>query len=249
MARDTLTLQLTGDVSLDVFAQVVSNFYSLVKQLSEEVVGANLVTWEIAKLESGSTTTTIRGQHPTMEEVEKVVRAYSIVGQSLETNQAIPYSTDVIENAISLTSVLNGNVTAINFITDFATATLVEAVFEESRVGTDYSFGVIKGVVGAIWIRPLKLAVYDAIFNRVVYCYLEQEDTDTARDVWGKGVEVHGLIRRDSETGRPIDVRNVSRVQLVERSDPKSYHLAKGIIPWKVGTEAAEVIISRLRNG
>ncbi len=249
MDKDTLTIELAGDISLEIFSKAVNDFYSLVRQLSEEVVGPNKIRWEIAKLEGGSAATTIRGQSSEIKDVEKVVYAYTIIGQALEMDRAIPFSKEVVDSTYSLISVLNGDVTAVNFVTDYASTTLVEPIFKEPQAGIDYSLGVIKGRVSAIWIKPLKLAVTDALFNRVVYCFLEAEDRSIARDVWGKMVEVQGFIRRDSETGRPIDVRRVSKVRLVEKSDPKSYRLAKGIIPWKVGTESAEQIVRRLSNG
>jgi len=109
--------------------------------------------------------------------------------------------------------------------------------------------GVVTGVVRAISDRPrLRLILSDSLFNRAVYCYLEEEQQELARKVWRKRVAVTGLIYRDPQTGRPIEVHDVSYLEIVEEAPVHSYQQAMGVIPWQEGDELSEDIIRRMRD-
>lgn len=101
---------------------------------------------------------------------------------------------------------------------------------------TASSLGVITGIVEAIWNRPnLRLGVYDSIFNKIVYCHLEGNQHEIARRAWGKSVAITGMIKRDIETGRPYEVRQVRHVEIRESSPPGSYKQARGMLAWREG--------------
>lgn len=249
MAKETITLSLDGDIPIDLFAKVMGHFSALVESLSDEIVGSEQIEWQIANLAAGSATATIRGFHHDINQITRVVLAYEAVGRSLEGNAPIPYSEDVARNAYAITSVLNGHIKAVSFITD-EVATLVSAHHEispnDERIA--YSLGVITGRVDAIWSRPTKLGVYDSLFNRVVYCYLENEQHELARQAWGAVVAVTGMVRRDAETGRPIEVRQVKSVEIRESARLYSFRQARGALSWQEGDEPAEVLIRQVRD-
>lgn len=98
----------------------------------------------------------------------------------------------------------------------------------------DRSFGVLIGTVYSIFIDPLRLSVKDVLFGNRVQCYLTSEFHDMARDAWGKKVEVTGIIYRDPDTGRPIEVRQVKAIEILEEDESLfSFRRARGAIPWR----------------
>ena len=250
MAKETITLSLDGDIPIDLFAKVMGHFSTLVESLSDEIVGSEQIEWQIADLAAGSATATIRGFHHDINEITRVVLAYESVGRSLEKNVPIPYSENVARSAYAITSVLNGHIKSVRFITD-EVATLVSTHHEigPNDQRNAYSLGVITGRVEAIWSRPTKLGVYDSLFNRIVYCYLENDRQELARQVWGADVAVTGMVRRDLETGRPIEVRQVKSVDFRESARPYNFRQARGALSWQEGDKPAEVLIRQVRDG
>jgi hypothetical protein len=253
MGKTTLSLKLNGDVPLDLFAEAMGHFSALILSLTEDVLGPEKVDWEVARLEGGSALALIRGQHQEEEKIERVVHAYEQVGRALEWGYPIPYSEQVASHARGITAILNGQVTSIAFATDDYTASIdkhrSEAEQEAAQPDRVYSLGALTGIVGAIAKRPfLKLTLYDTLFDRAVTCYLEKSQEETARNIWGQRVTVTGMISRDPDTGKPIDVRQVTHIEVEQHSPPGSYKRAQGIIPWEEGSELSEEIIRRLRD-
>lgn len=247
MANDTLTLSLGGEISLSQFVKAMEYFNTLINDLSDEVAASD-IEWEVSQLESGSAIATIRGQAPNQEDVKKVVNAYYVVGQSLENGNPIPYSEKIAKSAHQITSVINGRITSVKFITPQATAAVSKPVLPSENAPKEKpcAIGVITGEVSAIWNQPIKLALIDNLFGLTVYCFLNEEDREQARDVWGKEIVVTGLIYRDPKTDRPLEVREVKNIELVSRSPKGSYKKARGILP-RIN-EPAENIIRRYRN-
>jgi hypothetical protein len=67
------------------------------------------------------------------------------------------------------------------------------------------------------------------------------------RQFWGKDVVVTGEIERDAETQRPVEVRVVDDIQLLQSVPAGSYERARGIM--KFGDERPEDLLRRLRDG
>ena len=49
------------------------------------------------------------------------------------------------------------------------------------------------------------------------------------RGAWGRKVAVSGLIGRDPEQGRPVVVRHITKVDILDDSSSGSYHNARGV--------------------
>ena len=112
-----------------------------------------------------------------------------------------------------------------------------------------YLLGIISGTVGAVFTRPkLKLELHDDLFGSAVCCYLDESQYEYVSDMESRHVSITGMIRRDPDTGRPIEVRNVKSVKLIEEAPPGSYRQARGAVPWHEGDEPAEVTIRRIRD-
>jgi hypothetical protein len=250
MAKDTITLILSGDVPLATFAETMGRFSALVQQLSDEVVGEGEIEWQISHLEGGSATASVRGIYHQAADIERVVRAYGIVGTSLEQNQPIPYSEEVARQAMAITSILDGKVTSVKFVTEDHTASISKPFIEEHEdIDRRYSFGTVTGVIETISLRgQLKFTLYDSLFDRAVACYLDREQQERLRDAWGKQVSVTGWIFRDPDTGRPTAVHGIKGIAILDEVAPGSFERARGVIPWREGDDLPEVVIRRVRD-
>lgn len=129
MAKNTLTLKLQGSVPLAEFAEAMGHFSALVEALTDDVGGTTDVEWEISKLEAGSATAVIIGRSPYEDVIEKVVQAYEIIGSAIKGNKPIPYSENIAKEARSITGLLNGKITAVEFVTDEMISTIDKPLY------------------------------------------------------------------------------------------------------------------------
>ena len=69
------------------------------------------------------------------------------------------------------------------------------------------------------------------------------------REAWGQ--RAPGLVARVSrerDSGRPVAIRQILKIEILEDVPPGSYLLAKGAVPWQPGDEMPEDIIRRLKD-
>ena len=79
MAKDTLTLALNGDVSLEDFSKAIQQFSNLVSSLHDDVAKESSIEWFIENLEAGSAIATVKGigeEESDAQAIEQVVDAY-----------------------------------------------------------------------------------------------------------------------------------------------------------------------------
>ncbi len=250
LAHDTVTLGLQGDVSLAKFADAVRGFANLIQALSaeESVPGAR---WEVTGLEAGSAVATATGIAEGAEEgIGRVVVAYLEVGRALMEGTTIPYASHVRDHAIGLTRLLGGGVDAITFETADDEATIVAApTAEVPAVPTEsrQAYGTVTGRVQTLTNRSgLRFVLYDALHDKAVSCYIDEEMEDEARDIWGKLATVEGWVSRDPVTDRPLRVRRIRRIVVEDEGDPRGYEGARGAVP-RGEQDRAEIRIRRLR--
>lgn len=252
---DTVTLELQGHVSLEQFADAVARFQRLVLALSQESNAK--VRWEIEALEAGSATVTSRGvpENGTVpDRVEQVVRNYLEVGQALEAHTTVPYSPRVTKEASGLAALLRSGVEGVRFETAESEATVreiappVQAATPERR--QHESFGAVSGRVQTLTSRSrLRFTLYDRLYDRAVSCYLAEGRESLMREMWDKLATVEGVLTRDARSGRPLAVRNITRVTRVEEAAPQDYIKARRVLPLGPGDPSPEEAIRRLRNG
>ncbi len=250
MAKETLTLALEGDVALGEFANALTNLHSLLNQLAKEVTKDTEVAWLIDELYTGSAVATFRGVNGDMSAVENVVNAYEEVGDSLQTGRDIPYSTAVKRHANDLVSVLDGGVTEIRFQTPAKDIIIVSKPLGGGQVTQlKYAWSSVKGTIETLSRRKkLSFTLWDSLFDKPVGCYFKEGQEDTMRNAWGKHAFVSGRVGRRADTGRPVVIRDVKQIRLLEDVEPGSYMRAKGVFPWTTDSELPENIIRRLRN-
>lgn len=257
MAGDTVTLALQGDdVSLEHFADAVGRFSRLIAALSKQA-NAPHIRWEIEDLEVGSTTTTARaaalnGHQP--EQVDRVVSAYLEVGRALQHHQTIPYPPPVKVEALGLAGLLEFGVQAVRFETAEADAIVREpatqqklppTVIEEARP----TYGAVTGRVQTLSSRSrLRFTLYDRLYDKPVSCYLAEGSESQMRNAWDRVATVEGLVSRDPPTGRPLAVRQIRNIELLEEAEPTGYQRARGALPRHPDKPRAEHRIRQLRD-
>lgn len=255
----TLTLTVGGDLSVAVYAKVLDYLSNLVEDLTEELVGEDTIEWKIASLAGGSATTTLIGRPLNGLHRETgpalVIEGWRQLGFAIQRGEDIPFSWGVQHNASGLVSLINGEVNQVVFASDDFSIVVDKTVDEIQDEGIDvpkrsYDLGVLRGHVGTIWELPRpKFALYDELFGLAVHCYPDDTDYERLRSIWLKRVEVTGLIERDLDDGRPVKVREVQDITVVEEPEQSSFHKARGLFEWKEGDEPAELAIRRLRDG
>ncbi|MBI2867753.1 MAG: hypothetical protein HYX97_05405 [Chloroflexi bacterium] len=250
MAKDTLTLALTGDVPFAAFADAITSFNSLVKSLSDELGVADDVEWVVHDLQVGSAIATVRGECDVIEKVERVVRAYGNIGKALERQKRPDYSDRTVAAAHAITRVLSDKITAVRFETPDMDAVISNPPSNVLPfVTTQTSYGAVEGIVETLSKRKgLRFTLYDALRDRAVSCYVQEGKEDLMREIWGKRVSVEGEVSRESTAGRPVAVRQISRIEILPEVEGGSYLKARGIAPRPPGAPRAEEVIRRLRD-
>ena len=253
MNTDRIALKLNGVVPLSDYARVIDHFAQLVGALSNEVAGKDSVTWEITHLEAGSALTEIRGYADDAHQVQRVVAAYAVVGQAIAQGATIPYSFVVAEQARLLTAIINGHVESIEFRVADQVATVAQPVVAAPTTERIYSVGTVTGQVDTVSKRRgYTFTLYDLIFDRAVTCYLYPDQEDLMRNAWGKIATVGGEVWRDAETGRPLEVRNVTFVETEDEpateKDAPAYLSALGVLSGLLTNQPSETVIRDLRD-
>ena len=250
MAKETLTFALEGDITLASFASALNEFNSLLGNLSKEVGNNSPVEWVVEELYAGSAIATFHGIYDDVKIVETIIEAYEEVGDALSSGREIPFSEAVRKNCRNITGVLNGKVTSIRFETperDFIISG--KSQVGEKTAPMKYSLGTVKGTVQTLSMRKkLSFTVWDSLFDKPVSCYLKEDQEELMREAWGKRAVVAGRIGRQAESGRPVVIREVKTIEILDKPERGSYKRARGILPWKSGDEKPEVILRRLRN-
>lgn len=249
MSDRNLTLTLGGQVPLGLFAETMPRFQRLIDLLTQEVSRDAGIAWVVEELTVGSTVVTIRGEAEHLEAVERVGRAYTVVGRALERHQVIPYSPQIAQAAQSITQVLDGQITSIQFEALTEVATITAGVSTDQAGGVIGAWGSVEGRVETLTSRRrLGFTLYDSRNDRAVSCHLNPEQADLMRPAWGHRVIVQGWVRRDSTSGRPVSINPVRSVEVLPEVEPGSYRRARGVAPAAPGQPAPEIPIRRLRD-
>lgn len=249
MANDTITLALSGEVSLDQFAAAVKDFSALVDALSAEIAGQDRAEWIVEYLDAGSATMTFAGQATEEETVERIARAYAVVGHSLAKGEALPYSDKVQSAARRITGVLDGTVTAVRFETQEETATVVSPSVQAEAQRQLHAYGSVEGRVQTLTSRGgLRFVLYDSLFGKAVYCYLQAGGEEMMRGAWDRRAVVEGWVSREPVTGRPVSIRQVMGVRLLDEIERGSYRKARGAVPLGENDPPPEETLRILRD-
>jgi hypothetical protein len=252
---DTVTLQLRGDdIRIETYAQAIEHFSLLMAELSR-AAGAKGLRWEVSTLEAGSATTQVKaapnGFKP--EQVDEVVRSYLQVGKALSESIVIPFSDEVQKHAVAIAEVLEQetDVEAILFETPEDQA-LVSRAIDEPEAPTpkqpSQALGAVTGQIQTLSSRnALTFTLYDRLHDRAVRCYLREGQESMVEGAWQSNATVIGLVTRDADSGRPVNVRQIESVEILPNV-PDAWQEARGALRTKSDTPPPEVRIREMRD-
>ena len=244
MANDTLTFAMGGRVEIKQFQEGITRFQQLVSALT----GTTGVSWVVEDLQPGSAVTTLRGEADVPSEVEKIVHDYDSIGKALERRESLQYNQRV-NRAAEAIRVVAQSVEYVRFETPTGDYTIVGNGTAAPDRDLVVSIGAITGRVQTLSNRGgLRFNLYDTIHDKAVGCYLQPGQEELMREAWGRRARVSGRVSRESDSGRPVAIRQILDIELLADVAPGSYRLARGAVPWQPGDEMPEDTIRRLRD-
>lgn len=255
MANDSVTLRLEGDVRLDDLWRALQRLSDLLAALAAEVCPGSGVAWMVDALDAGSASVTVRGQAQRDDDsgdgeadVARVVDALGRLGAALEAGD-LGGRSQAVRAAAALVAGIDRRVPALRLRTLAGEHILASATVEPRHASLTRALGSIEGTVESLSQRGAgSFVLRDAIFFRAVRCFLSPGQEDWVRDAWGKRVSVSGVIWREPENGRAIQITEISEIEehaLYEPSDLRTY---AGILRESVLDEPPEDTIRRMRD-
>ena len=260
MASRNLTLTIKGDITFRDLVNTFSVFQKLLDVISQEITPGSDIEWIPERLQTGSAVVTMNGMSENMESVERTVGATDSIFTCLSHNSPIPYSETIARSAREFTQVIKGRIQEISVNAGESERRVTARVEIENTKFRTYTHDAIKGTINTLKRhRAFQFTLYDSLFGKPVfwcpglwagtpiqYCHLSPEQEDEMRKFWGKTVLVSGLVGRNSNTGRPISIRNVREISEVQEVAPGSYDKARGILD--LGDRRPEDLIRELRE-
>ena len=244
MAKNTLTFELGGVIDIRHLEEGVTAFRRLLSALSSK----SNVKWSVDDLQPGSAITTLRGESGNAADVEHIIDQFEEIGRALERQEEIKFQSRVISAAEAIKK-LAESVEYVRFETPAQDYTVYGNGLAEQQAPTTVAIGAIVGRVQTLSSRAgLRFNLYDTIHDKAVACYLEPGQEELMRETWGRRARVSGRISRQANTGRPLAIRQILAVEILEDSLPGSYRQARGTVPWRPGDLLPEDAIRRLRD-
>ena len=243
MAGNTLTFALGGRVEIGKLVEGMSAF----KRLIDALTPSKDVAWVIEDLHPGSAVVTLRGEADDPATVERIVDEYADVGGRLARQEFLHFGPRVVQAADAISN-LAQTVEYVRFETPDHDYTIY-GNGKAPKQSLSKSVGAITGRVQTLSSRgALRFNLYDAVFDRAVGCYLMQGQEEIMREAWGRRARVTGSISREQPTGRPVAIRQIVDVKILEEFAPGSYRRARGAVTWELGDRLPEEIIRQLRD-
>ena len=246
MAKTTVTLELGGRVELRDFADGIAAFQRLIDALTPKKAG---VSWVIEDLQPGSAVTTLRGEADDLTKVEQIVEDYEGIGRALAGHEDLSTYNKQVTGAANAIRHLALTVEYVRFETPDEDHVVYGNGEGYGQDALKVSIGAIAGRVQTLSNRAgLRFNLYDAVQDKAVSCYLAPGQEDLMRKAWDRRARVSGTVSREATTGRPMAVRKIMRVEILEDIAPGSYKRARGAVPWKPEYELPEEIVRQLRD-
>lgn len=240
-------------MSVAAFGSAMGKFSKLLEELNKEVGARGKVEWMLGDLEFGSAIVT-------GAPVPKTDLAAGLVPTLVASYLAT--AEEVRQHPGALT---RPALRLVHEITALVSDSDQEAVFETAEGEVVFlptapsptttpeelpkTFGTVRGRVQTLQQRPgLRFVLYDEFNDKAVTSYLRQGEEERMRDAWGRLAEVTGMVSREPMTGRPISIRDIIDVRVVNDSDPFAFRRARGVLRPAPGAPPAEEVIRRLRD-
>lgn len=246
MASRTVTLFLDGTPTLADYASAVEGFNELLSAIARQVGRKADILWEVEDLAASTALLTVRGEAEDISLVEQSTDEVLHVGRQLARRPFVP---GYEKSTKKLRRVLNGRVPLLRFETADDDVTIAATPSEAEPIQAAVDYGAVEGRIQTLSNRGgLRFTLYDLLYDKAVSCYLAEGSEHLMRDAWGRVALVEGLVKRDSASGRPLAVRQVSIVTPLEEGSPSGWRAAVGVLRGLTDGEPAEETIRRLRN-
>ena len=243
MASDTVTFALGGHVKIQELAKGIIALQRFITALTHTAD----VAWVVEDLHPGSAVATLRGVADDPAKVERVVNDYGDIGGLLERQENLQYGRRIIQAAEAIRNLAQ----TVEYVR-METADDDYKIYGHGRVekqNRTKSVGAITGRVQTLSNRgSLRFNLYDLVHDQAIGCYLLQGQEELMREAWGRRARVSGSISREMPDGRPVAIRQILNVEILEDIAPGSYRLARGAVPWNVTGKLPEEIIRQLRD-
>ena len=243
----------SGQVPFDVFATVVSQYNTLIKQVQEAIDNAPPFEWRLAKLQLGSAEFAVEPKIQdanTMPRALRAVSAMDVIGETFADGDldAIPYNGAIRATCRRMADAIRDRVPELKLINGTHTH-LVRHTAIGAASSTRTTYGTIRGTVEAInsHQRP-HFTLYEDIHGRPIRCMLTGDFKEyDLKKVWEKRVVVRGFLTTQEPSGR----RTLRDIESIEEIEPVKvdFSATRGI--WKLPLSDDEILEAqrRLRRG
>ena len=248
VAGDSVTFRLDGELTIESVSDAFARFRDVLKALEQDQ-GAS-VRWVLAGLDYGSAGVTARAEPLDVASAAKIssmTDRFLAAGRQVSRGDIDPSRPllRLVQNLTEVASEKNRVIleTADDEVIFTAPVTVGQA---PATAQTTKSFGTIRGRVETLSHRKgLRFTLYELATDQRVSCYLQADHEDQMRDAWGRIANVTGDVTRDAESGRPIAVRHVTAVEVIDEGETTGFLRARGAAR---GSEPAERVIRRIRD-
>lgn len=249
MRDKTLTLALEGEITSTQFAQAMTKLDNLVRAITAEVGANRDVKWVVDDLQKSSAVATLRAVTDIPEKADQAIQVYEQVGQALSEGLPVPFSKKIDDSARALVGILGGGITSIKLETASLDRLITSAPPTRAARAISDAYGAVEGRIQTLTNRTsLRFILYDTLHDKGVSCYLDEGQEERMRGLWGKMAVVEGLVSRSPESGRPLTIRNITRIERTTEEPEGDYTRAIGIISIPEGAPMPEEIIRRMRD-
>ncbi len=244
MPQSTITFELGGHVDIERMDQGITAFRKLIVALT----GKAKVTWVVEDLQPGSAMVTVRGEGQDPDAVHAVVQEYAKIGKALQNKESIPGSYRIIKSVNAVKKLA-----ASQDYVRLETSESSYLVYDDGKTPLEpaitVAIGAVAGRVQVLSNRGrLRFNLYDTVHDKAVSCYLSQGQEELMREAWGQRATVSGQVYRDRATGRPLAVRQIMGIEILQEIASGSYREARGAVSWQPGNMLPEDAIRRLRD-
>lgn len=249
MAADSVTFRLEGEVTIAMLSAAITRFSNALDGLQVGRIAD--VRWVLSDLDYGSAIVTAQAiprDETFADRVPSLVEDFMDAARAVQTG-FYDRSQPLLRLVRELTDVAGeSNRVVIESAEDdvvfIAPVISIEDHDPRRQPQTTTSLGSVRGRVETLSHRKqLMFTVYELATDRPVKCYLQSGSEERMRDAWGRVADVTGVVVRID--GRPLAVRRVSDVEVVDEGGPNDYRQARGVAE---GREPSESIIRRIRD-
>jgi len=235
MANESVTLYLDGTPNIGDFATAMAGMRDLIAAIETEVAPSSPIEWRIETLLASSALATFRGESTDMGGVGRVAERYVSVGKDASNGIEVPQK--FAGPLASITGLLSDRIPSIRLENEqddetLTASNLAKIIPLRSHQELAPSPGAVEGRIETVSSHNgLRFVLYDLNFNKAVTCYLAPGSEEQMLNAWGRIAVVEGVVKRDPQSGRPLVIRQVTGVTLVEEGNRGDWRKAIGVLP------------------